>query len=102
MFVLFATACAVWVYLDATANKIGKTSVGGLFNMPAGAWGVVCLGIWIVGFPAYLIKRNALKAIAVEHPVEPKARVLKACLLAATGIVWLVVASYMQYLQKFQ
>ena len=51
---------AVWVYLDATKNKIGKIPDGkGMFNMSAGAWCAVTLGLWIIGFPAYLINRDS-------------------------------------------
>ena len=102
MFVLIITACAAWVYLDATASKIGKTPAGGLFNLSAGAWGIVTLGIWIVGFPAYLIKRNALKRLALEHPVEVNGRMLKACLIGGAGVLWFITASYLQYLKQFQ
>lgn len=101
LFVLFVTACAVWVYLDATKNKIGKTSVGGVFNMSASAWGTVSLLIWIIAFPAYLIKRNSLKSIAEEHPVNVNGRGWKATLIGVIGLVWFILVAYSQYLEQF-
>jgi len=101
MFILFITACALWVYLDATKNKIGKTSAGGMFNMSAGAWGVVTLLIWIIGFPAYLIKRNALKIIADENPVDVKGRIWKTVLIGTIGLVWFIGVAYSDYLAQF-
>ena len=77
IFILVVAATAVWIYFDATKNKIGKTEKGGLFNLSAGAWAVCNLLLWIIAFPAYLIKRSSLKTIAGEHPVEVKGRGIK-------------------------
>ncbi len=85
---------AVWVYLDATKNKIGKIPDGkGMFNMSAGAWGIVTLLLWIIGFPAYLIKRGDLIGKAKENPVEAKGRGGKAAALSIVGGLW-VLASF--------
>lgn len=82
-------ASAVWVYLDATKNKIGKIPDGkGMFNMSAGAWGVVTLLLWIIGFPAYLIKRGALIEKAKENPIEISGRTGKAAVLSIVGSLW--------------
>ncbi len=71
IWILVICATSMWVYWDATANKIGKIEgEGGLFNMSAGAWAAVTLGLWIVGFPAYLINRSRLIEKAKEHPQE--------------------------------
>lgn len=81
--------CSLWVYLDARGKKIGKVAgAGGMFNMSAGAWSVVTLLLWIIGFPAYLIKRSSLIKRASEHPVEVKRRVLKAVILGVIGTLW--------------
>lgn len=101
MFILFVTVCAVWVYLDATKNRIGKTSAGGMFNMSAGAWGVVTLLLWVIGFPAYLIKRNALKTIAAEQPVEITGRTWKVLVIGFIGLFWFVAVAYAEYLAQF-
>ena len=64
---------AVWVYLDATKNKIGKIPDGkGMFNMSAGAWCAVTLGLWIIGFPAYLINRGDMIEKTKETPIVLK------------------------------
>jgi len=56
---------AVWVYLDATQHGIGKNPDGeGAFNMPAGQWAIVTLGLWIIGLPSYLYARKKLIAQA--------------------------------------
>lgn len=80
---------AVWVYLDATKNKIGKIPDGkGMFNMSAGAWGVVTLLLWIIGFPAYLIKRGDLIEKAKENPIDVKGRSGKAVAFSIIGGLW--------------
>jgi len=80
---------AVWVYLDATKNKIGKIPDGkGMFNMSAGAWGVVTLLLWIIGFPAYLIKRGTLIEKAKENPIEISGRNGKTAALSIVGGLW--------------
>ncbi|MEE9611074.1 MAG: hypothetical protein V3W19_07470 [Desulfatiglandales bacterium] len=86
---LFATIiviCTLWVYLDATGKKIGKIpGAGGMFNMSAGGWATVTLGLWIIGFPAYLIKRSSLIEAASQHPLEVKNRALKATVFGVIG-----------------
>lgn len=84
--------CALWVYWDATGNKIGKVpAAGGVFNMSAGAWSVVTLFLWIIGFPAYLIKRSALIERAKGQPIEVKGRIVKLLILAIIGGLWVLV-----------
>lgn len=68
---LVVVLSSIWVYYDATSNKIGKIKgIKGMFNMSAGGWCLVTLLLWIVGFPSYLIKRKALTTIANENPIE--------------------------------
>ena len=84
-------ASGVWVYVDATGYKIGKVKgTGGLFNMSAGAWGVVTMFLWIVGFPSYLIKRRALIERAKAAPVEVKGRWIKTAILCVVGVLWIL------------
>lgn len=84
---------AVWVYLDATKNKIGKIPDGkGMFNMSAGAWSVVTLLLWIIGLPAYLIKRGDLIEKAKENPIEVKGRGGKAAALSIIGGLWVLMS----------
>lgn len=72
---IFTTAMAVCtpcVYYDATKNKIGKIPrAKGFFNIQAGMWGVATLLLWILVFPAYLIKRSGLLEKTKQHPKEP-------------------------------
>ena len=91
---LLMTASAVWVYLDATRHGIGKVpGEGGFFNLSAGAWGAATLGLWIVAFPAYLVKRAALVEKAKTSPVRVGGRFAKAALLAAVGAAWCFIVS---------
>lgn len=84
---------SVLVYLDATKNKIGKIeNEKGMFNLSAAYWAIGSLLLWIVFFPAYLIKRNALIEKAKEFPVEVTGRTLKAVLLAVAGGVMIFIA----------
>ena len=69
--------CPLWVYIDASGHKIGRTPQGGFFNIGAGWWGVLSFLVWIVVLPLYLIKRKKLIAIAKTYPIEPKARKIK-------------------------
>lgn len=92
--VLVVVITAVWVYLDATKNKIGKVKNSkGMFNMSAGAWGTVTLFLWIIGFPAYLIKRSSLIEKAKESPVvvEGAGRTVKTAVLAIIGVLFIFV-----------
>lgn len=87
--VAVVVASAIWVYLDATKNKIGKVpGAGGMFNMSAGAWATVTLLLWIIGFPAYLIKRGSLIERAKSHPVEVGGRGAKTAVLGVVGGLW--------------
>lgn len=82
---------AIWVYWDATQSKIGKIAgAGGMFNLSAGAWAVVTLLLWIIGFPAYLVKRGSLIEQAKENPVEVTGRGGKIAALAIVGGLWLL------------
>jgi len=85
-------ASAIWVYLDATKNNIGKIPGGkGMFNASAGAWATVTLLLWIIGFPAYLIKRNALIAAAQENPVAVTGRAKKIAVLVICCCLYLLI-----------
>ncbi len=79
---LVIAGSAIWVYLDATGHKIGKVKEArGMFNMSAGAWSVVTLFLWIVGFPAYLLKRSTLIERAKASPVDAGGRWFKVAIL---------------------
>jgi hypothetical protein len=91
IFLIVITGSAIWVYLDATKNKIGKVKdKKGFFNLSAGAWGASTLGFWIISFPSYLIKRKALLEIAKTSPVEVKGRAGKTIVFVIVGGLWLL------------
>jgi hypothetical protein len=92
--VFIVSATALFVYLDATSNRIGKVpGAGGLFNMSAGGWAVATLLIWLVAFPAYLIKRRALISQAAKCPIEPRRRMVKAAAIGLAGTAWVALAA---------
>lgn len=83
----------VWVYFDATTNKIGKVGDDpSIFNMHAGAWAIAIIFLWVIVFPAYLIKRKSLIEKAKSNPVEPVGRQFKLMALAAFGMVVLILS----------
>ncbi len=83
---------SIWVYLDATKHKIGKIPSGkGMFNMSAGGWAIVTLLLWIIGFPAYLIKRGSLIEAARANPVNVSGRGGKAAALTVGGVVSIMI-----------
>jgi len=89
--VIAVALSSIWVYLDATKNKIGRVpGNGGFFNMSAGAWAAVTLLLWIIGFPAYLLKRSTLVQLAASSPVEVTGRVPKVFLLSLVGGLWVL------------
>jgi hypothetical protein len=82
---------ATWVYLDATKNNIGEIpDAKGMFNISAGAWGTITLLLWIIGFPAYLIKRGDLIIRANDNPVTATGRGGKAALFSVIGGLWII------------
>jgi len=85
-----AAASALWVYWDATRLRIGRIKGRkGLSNMSAEAWALVTLLLWIVGFPAYLLKRNTLRAQAEEHPVESRRKPVWFAVFGALGVAFI-------------
>ncbi|MBI1320209.1 MAG: hypothetical protein GC168_14875 [Candidatus Hydrogenedens sp.] len=68
---LLVVGCAAWIYHDATKNKIGRIpGRAGWDNLPAGAWALGSLWLWLIAFPLYLVKRSELIQRAQEHPRE--------------------------------
>lgn len=61
---IIVIASAIWVYFDARSIGVHKNLVSGFWNLGPFGWSVATLLLWIVGFPAYLIKRGTLKAAA--------------------------------------
>lgn len=85
---IIVTISALWVYIDASKNKIGNSPQGGLLNVGgAGWWGVLCLLLWVVIFPLYLIKRSKLIAFAKANPAEPKNRNIKIGIFSFIAVI---------------
>ena len=59
--VVIATGFGVPV--DAIGIGVKKGQITGLFDMGPAGWFFSCLLLWIVAFPAYLVKRQKLKEI---------------------------------------
>jgi hypothetical protein len=56
-------ATSVWVLVDAKTIGVKKGQIQGMGNMGPWSWFLVCLLLWIVGFPFYLAKRPEFKRI---------------------------------------
>lgn len=90
--VVIVAITSVWVYLDATKNKIGKiVDEKGMLNLPAAQWAIGSLMLWIVVFPAYVLKRKSLIEKAKGSPVEVTGRAWKAALLAVVGLIFILI-----------
>jgi len=48
---------SIWVYADAKKIGVRKGQVKGIANLGPGAWFIVCLFLWVLAFPMYLVKR---------------------------------------------
>ena len=88
---IVVTASALWVYWDATSHNIGRVkSRKGLFNMSAESWALATFFLWVIAFPAYLIKRGSLREDAEYNPVHarhPRAWLTGLAVLGA-AMVW--------------
>ena len=90
---------SIWVYWDATSNKIGKIPhVSAFLNMSAGTWALLTLPLWTFFFPLYLFKRSRLIIKAGEHPVTASYTGIKLFLLTAVSALLLFMALYTVYL----
>ena len=61
--VLVVLGTSIWVFFDARAIGVKKGMVKGLADMGPWGWFIVCLLLWIIGFPAYLAMRGKYKQI---------------------------------------
>lgn len=92
---VFIALCAIIVYLDASAHRIGDVSEHqSNLNKSAFHWAIATLFMWPYAFPYYLRIRGKLVETASEHPVQEHWRFLKASIvtLAAAGFIVLAVA----------
>ena len=90
---LFVVA-PVWVYLDATRNRIGKVEPGPgpvKVSASAGLWASATLLLPILFLPLYLACRPALTRRARERPVVTARRGPKTALLLLAAIPMVLV-----------
>ena len=81
-----------FVYYDASKNKIGKIpDEKGFFNLSADNWALATFLLWIIIFPAYLMKRSKLVEKAKEKPQESSARRLKLGIICAIFVAGLLI-----------
>ena len=83
-------SCAIFVYLDASALKIGNIPAHkSKYIRSAFDWAIATLFLWPYAFPYYLRIRRKLIETAAEHPVQEKWRALKASIvtLIASGFI---------------
>lgn len=86
--IIFITAISI--YVDATANKIGKIpGKRSIINNSAGLWATGTILLWIVVFPLYLIKRGKLIELAKENPVTANNRTGIIVLMSFIGCAWI-------------
>lgn len=84
-------ATSLWVYFDARRIGIKKGQIPGIANLGPGGWLVVCLLLWIVAFPVYLIKRPQFIRINRNNPRAAwnKTDTVVAVIIG-TFIVWVI------------
>ncbi|GAA5786886.1 hypothetical protein [Chitiniphilus shinanonensis] len=88
IFNLLIVMSAIWVFYDATQNKIGRIpNQKGFTNLPAGGWAACTLGLWIVAFPVYLARRESLIRNAESNPVETSNQGLKFGIFIVLGVL---------------
>ena len=89
-------SCAIFVYLDASALKIGNIPAHkSKYIRSAFDWAIATLFLWPYAFPYYLRIRSKLIDAAAEHPVQEKWRALK------TSIVTLIAAGFVAISMAF-
>ncbi len=87
---IFVVGCSIWVYWDATNHNVGRIpELKELTNMSAGAWSAVTLGLWIIGFPGYLMNRSRLIKAAKQSPIKVGYRVVKTGVIILFGCLWI-------------
>lgn len=88
---LIVIGSILFVYFDATKNKIGKVpGEKGFTNMSAGVWAIGTWLLWIVAFPLYLINRKKLIEKAQNSPQEvPETR--RKIILGLISVVFIAV-----------
>ncbi len=85
--------CAILVFLDATANRIGDISEHKpYFKGSAMFWAMGTLFVWPLVFPYYLRLRRQLIQAAADHPVEENRWALKTVGVTITAAGFIAVS----------
>jgi len=84
--------CSLWVYLDTKRLAITRRPHDPTWsNMSSAGWTAAVLLLWLVGFPAYLVKRRevarTLQEAGAAAPGIPLSALPGAALLAVLGLV---------------
>lgn len=69
---LIVVGTSIWVWIDAKAIGAKKGQQEGLLDMGPFGWFLSCLLLWIICFPAYLVKRSEIKQLSSSR--NPRAR----------------------------
>lgn len=65
IYLIFGTS--IWVLIDAKNLGVKKGCIGGgVLDMGWLGWSFLCLGLWIIGFPAYIAMRPKYKKLRDE------------------------------------
>lgn len=59
---LIVVVTSIWVWVDARNIGARRGVIRGLGNMWPFEWFLCSLGLWIIGFPLYLVKRGKIKS----------------------------------------
>jgi uncharacterized membrane protein len=97
-FILLWIGTSLWVLIDAKTIGVKKGQIKGMGNMGPAGWFVVCLLLWIIGFPFYLAKRGEYKRInskssqvqekqSFSHGSDPITQIEKLAQLKEKGII---------------
>ncbi len=97
MIIALTTACAVWVYWDATQKNIGyNPKQSGLLNNAAGLWASLTLLFFVLGLPLYIYLRHRLIKNAQYYPIHTSGRTVKLIIIVVIGC-WSVYLSLPGY-----
>ena len=70
LILLIVIGTSIWVLFDAKAIGVKRGQIKGMANMEPVGWFLTCLGIWIIAFPFYLVKRSEFRRINQGLKIE--------------------------------
>jgi putative oligomerization/nucleic acid binding protein len=69
---LIVLGTSIWVVVDAKSLGFGRRQLyPGRVDAGPWVWFFACLGLWIVAFPVYLVKRGKYKRLSTEPLSKP-------------------------------